>query len=68
MKHDKNKGPGRRICIYADNETLEFIAGLQQEYDCTQSAAFRACVKIVKESVKNGKEKDRESRTGSGIV
>lgn len=62
MKYDKNKGPGRRICIYADAETLDFIAGLQKEYDCTQSAAFRACVKIVK-GVHNVKEKDREGRT-----
>lgn len=62
MKREDNKGPGRRICIYADNDTMDFIAALQQKYDCTQSAAFRACVKIVKESVKNGKEKDREGR------
>ena len=61
MKAEDNKGPGRRICIYADGETLDFIAKLQKEYDCTQSAAFRACVKIVK-GVQNGKEKDREGR------
>lgn len=51
------KTTGCSITIYVDDLTLAIVDELMKDYDCSQSAVFRSCVKIVKGLKDEAKEK-----------